>query len=95
MKLAARPIVTLKPTLSLIDTIAIIVGVVVGASIFETPSLVAANAGSVKIAFLTWGLGGVISLIGALCYAELATTYPHPGGTYYYLRRGLGSAIGF
>lgn len=95
MKLAARPIVTLKPTLSLIDTIAIIVGVVVGASVFETPSLVAANAGSVEIALLTWGLGGVISLIGALCYAELATTYPHPGGTYYYLRRGLGSAIGF
>ncbi|MGF1677502.1 MAG: APC family permease [Rivularia sp. (in: cyanobacteria)] len=95
MKLAARPIVELKPTLSLLDTIAIIVGVVVGASIFQTPSLVAANAGNVGFALLTWGFGGVISLIGALCYAELATTYPHPGGTYYYLRRALGSAIGF
>ncbi|MEA5595909.1 APC family permease [Rivularia sp. UHCC 0363] len=95
MKLAARPIITLKPTLSLIDTISIIVGVVVGASIFQTPSLVAANTGSVEIALLTWGVGGVISLIGALCYAELATTYPHPGGTYYYLRRAFGSSIGF
>ncbi|MEL6165882.1 MAG: amino acid permease, partial [Cyanobacteria bacterium J06628_3] len=95
MKLASRPIVTLKPTLSLIDTIAIIVGIVVGASIFETPSLVAANAGSVEITLLTWGLGGVISLIGALCYAELATNYPHPGGTYYYLRRALGSGVAF
>ncbi|MGB3650203.1 MAG: amino acid permease [Rivularia sp. (in: cyanobacteria)] len=95
MKLAARPIITLKPTLSLIDTIAIIVGVVVGASIFQTPSLVAANSGSVEIALLTWGLGGMISLIGALCYAELATTYPHPGGTYYYLKRAFGSSIGF
>ncbi|WP_228059463.1 APC family permease [Plectonema radiosum] len=95
MKLAARPIVELKPTLSLVDTIAIIVGVVVGASIFQTPSVVAANAGNVGFALLTWGFGGVISLIGALCYAELATTYPHPGGTYYYLRRALGSSIGF
>lgn len=95
MKLAARPIVTLKQTLSLVDTIAIIVGMVVGASIFQTPSLVAANAGSVEISLLTWGLGGVISLVGALCYAELATTYPHPGGTYYYLKRALGSAVAF
>ncbi|MEL6162994.1 MAG: amino acid permease [Cyanobacteria bacterium J06628_3] len=95
MKLVQRPTITLKPTLSLIDSIAIIVGIVVGASIFETPSLVAANAGSVEIALLTWGFGGVISLIGALCYAELATTYPHPGGTYYYLRKALGSAVAF
>ena len=36
-----------------------------------------------------------MSLIGALCYAELATTYPHPGGNYYYLRRAFGSAIAF
>jgi amino acid transporter len=36
---------------------------------------------------LTWLLGGGISLIGALCYAELATTYPHAGGNYYYLIR--------
>ncbi|MGF1524240.1 MAG: APC family permease [Leptolyngbyaceae cyanobacterium] len=84
-----------KPMLSLFDTIAIIIGLVVGASIFETPSFVAANAGSVEGVFLTWGLGGVISLIGALCYAELTTAYPHPGGTYYYLRRSFGPAIAF
>ena len=81
--------------LSLFDTIAIIIGLVVGASIFETPSFVAANAGSVEVVLLTWGLGGIVSLIGALCYAELATTYPHPGGNYYYLRRSFGTAIAF
>jgi amino acid transporter len=37
-----------------------------------------------------WVLGGVISLIGALCYAELATAYPHTGGDYHYLRRAFG-----
>lgn len=95
MKLANRSTIALKPTLSLIDTIAIIVGLVVGASIFETPSFVAANAGSAANVLLTWGLGGIISLIGALCYAELATTYPHPGGTYYYLKRSFGNAIAF
>jgi amino acid transporter len=95
LKLAVRSAIALKPTLSLIDTVAIIVGIVVGASIFETPSLVAANAGSTANVLLTWGLGGVISLIGALCYAELATNYPHPGGTYYYLKRSFGKAIAF
>ena len=96
MKLTARTsIVALKPALSSIDTIAIIVGLVVGASIFETPSIVAANASSGEIILLTWGLGGVISLIGALCYAELATTYPHPGGTYIYLKQTFGNTIAF
>lgn len=95
MKLAVRSAIALKPTLSLIDTVAIIVGIVVGASIFETPSLVAANAGSTANVLLTWGFGGVISLIGALCYAELASNYPHSGGTYYYLKRSFGKAIAF
>ena len=96
MKLTARTsIVALKPALSSIDTIAIVVGLVVGASIFETPSIVAANTSSGVMILFTWGLGGVISLIGALCYAELATTYPHPGGTYFYLRQTFGNAIAF
>lgn len=93
MNLAARSTITLKPTLSLIDTIAIIVSSVVGASIYETPSFVAANSSSEETLLLTWGIGGLISLIGALCYAELATTYPHPGGTYYYLKQSFGPAI--
>lgn len=93
MKLAARSTITLKPTLSLIDTIAIIISLVVGASIYETPSFVAANSSSEEMFLLAWGIGGLISLIGALCYAELATTYPHPGGTYYYLKQSFGPAI--
>jgi amino acid transporter len=42
-----------------------------------------------------WLLGGVFSLIGALCYAELATTYPHAGGDYHYLARAFGGAPAF
>lgn len=85
----------IKPTLTLLDSIALTVGIVIGAGIFETPVLVANNAGSSSIALLIWGLGGGISLVGALCYAELATAYPHPGGSYYYLRRAFGESIAF
>jgi basic amino acid/polyamine antiporter, APA family len=95
VKLLPQRMTTLKSSLSLFDAIAIIVGLVIGAGIFETPSLVAANTGRPETALLTWGLGGVMSLIGALCYAELATAYPHPGGTYYYLRRAFGNTIAF
>ncbi|MDZ8261466.1 APC family permease [Nostoc sp. ChiQUE01b] len=84
-----------KPTLSTIDAGALIVGMVVGVGIFETPSLVAANAQTAGITIFAWFLGGVMSLIGALCYAELATAYPDAGGTYYYLLRAFGKNLAF
>lgn len=84
-----------KPMLSVWDAVALIVGIVIGAGIFETPSLVAINAGSPSIALLVWFVGGGISLVGALCYAELATAYPHPGGSYYYFQRAFGKNIAF
>ena len=68
-----------KP-LSITDAVVISIGVVIGAGIFKTPSLVAARAGNEWTILLIWLSGGVISLIGALCYAELATTYPQPNG---------------
>jgi len=86
---------TMKPTLLVWDAVALIVGVVIGAGIFETPSLVAGNASNSTMAMLTWLLGGGVSIVGALCYAELATTYPHPGGNYYYLQRAFGSSLAF
>jgi basic amino acid/polyamine antiporter, APA family len=84
-----------RQTLSQLDAMAITVGIVIGAGIFETPALVAANAGSAGAVILVWVLGGVISMIGALCYAELATTYPHPGGNYHYLWRAYGPSLAF
>jgi basic amino acid/polyamine antiporter, APA family len=84
-----------KPTLSVRDVVVLIVGVVVGAGIFKTPSLVAASVSGEATALLAWVLGGVISLMGALVYAELATTYPHAGGDYHYLSRSFGPSVGF
>ncbi len=84
-----------KKSLNLWDTTAIIVGIVIGAGIFKFPSLVAANVTTGNEFLLVWLLGGIISLIGALTYAELATTYPHAGGDYYYLQRSYGRGFGF
>jgi basic amino acid/polyamine antiporter, APA family len=84
-----------KPTLSVVDAGALIVGMVIGVGIFETPALVAANAGTAEVALFAWLLGGVMSLVGALCYAELATAYPDSGGTYYYLMRAFGRNLAF
>jgi basic amino acid/polyamine antiporter, APA family len=84
-----------KPTLSTIDAVALIVGMVVGVGIFKTPALVAGNTPSATVALLAWLLGGVMSLVGALCYAELTTAYPDAGGTYYYLMRAFGKSPAF
>ncbi|WP_445633876.1 Amino acid permease [Nostoc sp. DSM 114161] len=84
-----------KPSLTLPDAVALIVGIVIGAGIFETPALVANQAGSNIAVLLFWFIGGVISLVGALCYAELATVYPDVGGAYYYLKRAFGRGVAF
>ncbi|MEM1393322.1 MAG: amino acid permease [Cyanobacteria bacterium P01_H01_bin.150] len=84
-----------QASLGLIDAVSIIVGIVIGAGIFQTPALVATNAGNGITVIGLWLGGGIISLVGALCFAELATTYPHPGGSYYYLYRAFGKQIAF
>ncbi|HUG54937.1 MAG TPA: amino acid permease [Vicinamibacteria bacterium] len=84
-----------RPLLSSLDVVALVVGIVVGAGIFRTPGVVARGAGSETAALVAWVLGGVVSLIGALCYVELATAYPHAGGEYRYLRRAFGRLAGF
>ncbi|MBA3477830.1 MAG: amino acid permease, partial [Lautropia sp.] len=81
--------------LGLKEAVAIIVGIVIGAGIFKAPSLVAAMAGSEVWMLAAWTLGGVVSLIGALCYAELATAFPHAGGDYHFLRRAYGRRLSF
>jgi amino acid transporter len=86
-----------EPTqrLTAFSAIAIIVGIVIGAGIFKTPSMVAGVTGDAGWLLVAWFLGGLISLAGALCYAELATTYPHAGGDYHFLARAFGKDISF
>lgn len=84
-----------KATLSTFDVVAIIVGIVVGAGIFKTPSLIAAHVSDVVEMLALWMIGGALSFVGALCYAELAITYPNAGGDYHYLHRAFGRGVSF
>lgn len=81
--------------LSLAEAIGLIVSLVVGVGIFKTPSLVAANVSTAYGLVFLWIVGGLVSLLGALCYAELATAYPHVGGEYHYIGRAFGGKTAF
>ena len=84
-----------KQVLSLGDATAIIVGLIVGAGIFKTPSLVAGFSAGETMTIVWWIAGGIISIIGAMCYAELATAFPSAGGEYHFLGRAFGRQIAF
>lgn len=81
--------------LGLWDAVSIIVGIVVGTSIFKIPPLVFGNVEDAWWGMFAWGFGGLLVLIGSFCYAELATTYPRVGGDYVYLTRAFGRGFGF
>lgn len=84
-----------RPSLSLGDAVAMIVGLIVGAGIFGTPSIVAGAVESEALLVTVWIAGGVFSIIGALCYAELATAFPSAGGEYHFLQRAFGRSFSF
>ena len=87
------PTVNPKATLTVFDAVTIMVGLVVGIGIFRTPSLVAANV-ETEFAFIAvWVVGGLVTLIGALCYAELSAAQPHAGGEYHFLSRAYGKPL--
>src|SRR3989304_4176240 len=86
---------SVAPRLGLWDAVSIIVGIVVGTAIFKSPMMVFQNVTGPWQALGAWLLGGALSLCGALCYAELATTYPRDGGDYEYLSRAYGRWLGF
>src|SRR3546814_15201576 len=70
---------TIKPTLRLRDVIALTVGIIIGAGIFRTPSLVAGASSSETMMLAVWIIGGTLSIVGALCYAEPASAAPGAG----------------
>jgi basic amino acid/polyamine antiporter, APA family len=84
-----------RSTLGPWDASAIIVGIVVGVGIFSFPAFMAGSVGSGTMFLLLWALGGLISLLGALVYAELASAFPSSGGEYHFLTRAYGRPTGF
>ncbi|MDE2308806.1 MAG: amino acid permease [Xanthomonadaceae bacterium] len=77
------------------DAALIVVGGIIGGGIFLNPGIAAQRTESGLALLLMWAGAGVLTLIGALCYAELGARRPHAGGTYVYLREAFGPLAGF
>jgi APA family basic amino acid/polyamine antiporter len=90
---AARP--GLKRQLGLVSAIALVAGEVIGVGIFLTPAEMSKSLGSPLLIASVWIIMGVLSILGALCYGELAARYPEDGGGYIYLREAYGPRIAF
>lgn len=75
--------------------VAVCVGMVIGAGIFKTSPMVAGALVTEAQLYLVWALGGALSFVGALCFAELAAAFPDAGGDYHFLRRAYGLRLGF
>ncbi|MFC1764873.1 APC family permease [Planctomycetota bacterium] len=86
---------TPKRELSLYDSTCIIVGIIIGVGIYQMAPDIAKGAGSAWGVLALWTVGGLLSLCGALSYAELATAYPRAGGDYVYLTKAYGRWAGF
>ncbi|MFA5496176.1 MAG: amino acid permease [Porticoccaceae bacterium] len=83
-----------RGSLTVLDGVAVLVGVVIGIGIFGFPPLVAQQTDSALVYMGLWIAGGLVMLVGALCYAELGSAYPHAGGEYHFLRRAWGPPVG-
>src|SRR6202171_3131554 len=86
---------TLKRDLGIWSAAAIVVGTVIGSGIFLVPKTMILAVGTPGMVFAVWVFGGLLSLFGALSYAELAAALPEAGGEYVYLREAYGPVWGF
>lgn len=77
------------------QSIAIVVGTIIGSGIFLIPSEMMQDTGSSRLVYLAWIAGGVLSLFGAMTYAELGAMLPYAGGEYVYLRGAYGDTTAF
>ena len=87
--------VGIKRTVSLLDGISLIVGLIIGSGIFASAKTVARLTGSVGMYLMAWVITGIIAFLGALSYAELGTMIPVSGSEYTYLGTAFGPLASF
>ncbi|XP_028610021.1 asc-type amino acid transporter 1 [Grammomys surdaster] len=87
--------VALKKEIGLVSACTIIIGNIIGSGIFISPKGVLEHSGSVGLALFVWVLGGGVTALGSLCYAELGVTIPKSGGDYAYVTEIFGGLAGF
>ena len=85
----------LQKRVNLFDGISIVAGAMIGSGIFIVSADIARNVGSPGWLMIVWLITGIITVIGALCYGELAAMMPHVGGQYVYLKEAYHPIIGF
>ena len=85
----------LQKRVTLFDGISIVTGAMIGSGIFIVSADIARNVGSPGLLLVVWGITGLMTLIGALSYGELASMMPHAGGQYIYLKEAYHPLIGF
>lgn len=86
---------TIKAKLTTFDATMIVVSLIIGIGIFRTPALVAAAARTPVLFFAAWGLGGLVSLVGALIFAEIGGRFAKPGGYYKVVAENYSSWLAF
>ncbi len=85
----------LERSIGIVRATAMVVGTIIGASIFVQPSLITGQVPSIPGVFAVWAIAGTLTLFGALVCAELSSVYPRTGGVYVFLGEEFSPAVGF